>query len=570
MTQTYRTALPWFVTEFFDEMDNNPDDYGPDVWNVRKNVIEKAFREEYLEVDTRLADKYFSLERYFPFRLLPYQHCAIGLWLCVFNKENHTPRWDTLFIMGGRGLGKDGIIAFSSFCLTSPYNPVPNYDVDICANNEEQAVRPVQDIAKNVLESPKTKTDGNKLKSCYKWTKEMVHGKLNGGTIKGRTNNPKGRDGMRSGCVVFNELHQYENYNNINVFRTGLGKTKEPRTLMVTTNGYVIDGVLDNYLERAGNVLSGENPDNGWLPFLFRLNSEEDVKDPSKWIQANPRLKHAPELLQEIRNEFEDYKVDPDKNTSFPTKRMNFRRMNMEQAVTSWENILATNREIPDLTGYECVAGIDFSKTSDWTAVNLHFKVGEERYDINHAFVCIQGDDFAKLNCPHEEWRDQGLITYINSPDISPQIVQDYLQRMSRKYNIKCLAIDFYRWTLLSDFLGKLGFSQQNKNLFMVRPSNIMRVVPKIDSLFRNQHFHWGDNPVLRWATNNTKLIPAKKTYFTDEENVMNGNYLYAKIEPVKRKTDPFMALVASMCVEDRLTDFIPSSNYMDIGALIL
>ena len=36
-------------------------------------------------------------------------------------------------------------------------------------------------------------------------------------TILGRTNNPGGKDGMRSGLVVFNEIHQYQDYKNIEV-----------------------------------------------------------------------------------------------------------------------------------------------------------------------------------------------------------------------------------------------------------------------------------------------------------------------------------------------------------------
>lgn len=55
----------------------------------------------------------------------------------------------------------------------------------------------------------------------YYHTKELIQGRKNKGVVKGRTNNPKGRDGMRSGKVIFNEVHQFENYDNIKVFITG-------------------------------------------------------------------------------------------------------------------------------------------------------------------------------------------------------------------------------------------------------------------------------------------------------------------------------------------------------------
>lgn len=84
----------------------------------------------------------------------------------------------------------------------------------------------------------------------------------------------------------------------------------------------------------------------------------------------------------------------------------------------------------------------------------------------------------------------------------------------------------------------------------MVRPSDIMRVVPVIDSCFVNHLFTWGDAPELRWAANNTKLIRyGRKPGQADDADL--GNFVYGKIEAKSRKTDPFMALVMAMTLED-------------------
>lgn len=44
---------------------------------------------------------------------------------------------------------------------------------------------------------------------------------------------------------------------NIQVFKTGLGKKKNPRTTITTTNGDVRDGPLDRLIARAQNILKG-------------------------------------------------------------------------------------------------------------------------------------------------------------------------------------------------------------------------------------------------------------------------------------------------------------------------
>ena len=116
------------------------------------------------------------------------------------------------------------------------------------------------------------------------------------------------------------------------------------------------------------------------------------------------------------------------------------------------------------------------------------------------------------------------------------------------------MAIDDFRYALLAKYLQNIGFDAKvYKNLKLVRPSDIMKVAPVIDSCFANDYFVWGDNPVLRWATNNTKTIRYGRDAGADK-----GSFVYAKIEARSRKTDPFMALVASMTAEGEIKEYIP------------
>ena len=133
---------------------------------------------------------------------------------------------------------------------------------------------------------------------------------------------PKGKDGLRSGIVIFNEIHQYENYANINVFTTGLGKKKHPRRSYYTTNGDVRDGPLDDLLETSDRILRQGEPGNGLLPFICRLDSKEEVHDPANWPKANPSLPYLPNLLEEIKKEYAEWVRNPAQLPAFMTKRM--------------------------------------------------------------------------------------------------------------------------------------------------------------------------------------------------------------------------------------------------------
>ena len=512
--------------------------------------VRNCFETEDIYTDDEQLERYISLAKYFPFeKVFPWQKFVIGLHCCTYWRDTGLPRWPDLFCMLGRGAGKDGTIAWESVCLMSPYNGIPEYDIDICANNEDQAMRPVRDVIA-AFERPEVM---RKLKKFFYWTKEQVSSLKTRSLMKGRTNSPKGKDGLRSGICIFNEIHQYENYANINVFTTGLGKKKHPRRSYYTTNGDVREGPLDDLLETSEGILRGGEPDNGLLPFICRLNKKEDVYDEANWPMANPSLPYLPNLLEEIRKEFREWVKNPARLPAFMTKRMNIPDGTTETKVTDWENIMITNRALPDLSRWVCTCGIDYSKISDFASVNLHFRDGDQRYDINHSWLCLQSKDIPRLKCPWKEWAEKGYLTLVDDVEIHPAYITDYISQMKKDYDIRHMAIDDFRYALLSDALRGIGFDARTyKNLKLVRPMDIMRVATVIDSCFTNQRFTWGDNPVLRWATNNAKLVRAgRKPGHEDDADL--GNFVYGKIEAKSRKTDPFMALVASMTVEEAL-----------------
>ena len=516
--------------------------------NIIKMVehVERCFNEEDLYVDTEQLKRYLKIGELMYKEVFDWEKFACALLLCTY--KNGKPRWNNALILMGRGAGKDGLIAWFSLCLTSRFNPIKKYDVDICANNEEQAMRPVLDVVE-FLERPETIM---KNKQTFHWTLEKVVGKENKGRIRGHTNSPKGKDGLRSGCVILNEIHQYQDYANVNVFTTGLGKVDHPRYLMFSTNGDVRDGVLDNYLNQAQAVLNEEENDDGWLYMLYSLDTKEEVHDERNWYKANPSLFYKPSLLDETRREYKTWKDNPQTLPAFMTKRMNLPEHASDKSVVDYDYIKGTNKPLVDLFRKPCVAGIDLSRTTDMASVSLLFSINKNRYVINHSWVCTASKDWERIKVKDQfdKWVDMGLLTIVDDIEINPMLIAEYLQEAKQKYNILKIAIDDFRQSIMAYDLNKIGFSKEQKNIKHVRPSDIARVVPVIESVFLNEQFYWGDNPILRWCTNNTKVVSWKARQ-TDGSEM--GNQLYAKIEPKSRKTDAFMSLVAAMTCENEL-----------------
>jgi phage terminase large subunit-like protein len=502
--------------------------------------VRRVLETEDVYTDDTQLDKYLGLARYFPFeQVFPWEAFCLGLHMCTYRRSDGRPRFPDLFMMIGRGAGKDGYIALTGYAAISPYHGVKQYDVDICANSEEQAMQPFKDCW-DVLEDVRYTA---KLKRHFYWNRELIQCVKTGSRLKYRTNNPKGKDGLRSGMVVFNEIHQYPDYANINVFTTGLGKKPHPRRLYATTNGEVRDGPLDDMVALSLSVLEGKAPDLGLLPFICRLDSRAEIDDERCWMKANPSLPYLPDLLEEIRKEYREWKQSPNNTTSFVVKRMNLIEGRADLEVTPWENILAACDPLPDdLMGREGILGIDFALIDDMLSVGLRIPYGGRIVWITHSWLCLQSKDLSRLKIPWREWAEKGLLTLVNAPEIDVEAVAEWIdEHYLGRYHVKMLCIDKFRWPLLLRVMGRRGFSFENGNVKFVRPSDQAMVVPVIASAFTNRLFLWGDNPLMRWATNNVKLV-------SEGVNKSRGNYTYGKIEEKSRKTDPFMALVAA-CV---------------------
>ena len=564
MEKNYKTKLPKDVKTYIDKINSCPNVVNRER-KLLVDLIDDIFANETLIYDEKQIEKYFSYEKYFDFNLFDWEKFVFVLHNCVF-REDGFPRWTLLVLYLGRGAGKNGYLAFEDFCLITPTNGIKNYHIDICATSEDQARTSFDDIYE-ILEHPVNPKFKKVLEKSFTWNKTIITNKETNSNIRFRTNNSKTKDGGRPGKVDFDEYHAYVDYDNIKVFTTGLGKKDAPRRTIATTDGYERGGPLDDLKQNCLDILNRRVPDNGILPFMCKLDDENEVHDKTKWQKANPSLEYKLNLLLEMEQEYLEYSINPINNSSFMVKRMNMPIMPEEQQVTSWENILATAfitedngvkiaRKLPDLTGKRCVAGIDFASLADMASACITFKINGYIYSIKHSWICEKSKDLPRINAPLRDWEKQGLITFVKSAEINPDLISYWLLEQARKYKLTIvkIALDKYRTNQVRNSLANIGFDVDDSTVVKcVRPSDIMLAVGPITTAFNFHKIVWGDDPLIRWACWNACLEPRP-----------NNNYIYGKKEAKSRKTDPFMAFVHSFILIDeaslerKIEDVIP------------
>ena len=503
--------------------------------------VRKCFETEDIYVDEEQAEKYFALEKYFPYRLLAWERFCFVLHNCTYTADGQL-RWPVLLIVVGRGTGKNGYLSFEDFALTTPINGVMHYNIDIFAMSEDNARTSFDEIYE-VLEANKVK-----MKNHFRWTKEEIFNLKTRSKIKFRTSAPRTKDGFRPGKVDFDEVHAYESSSLIDVAVTGLGKEKHPRRTYITSEGDVRDGPLDSYKESADLVLKGEMPDNGWLYFICRCESDEEIGNPDMWIKAIPSINDFPQLKSEMLLELAEWKRDPISNSAFATKRCGRPYGEKEFGLTSWENIMACCGDMPDLSGKSCVCGIDFAQITDFAAAVLLFYVDGRYYAIQHTWICKNSKDLGRIRFPWKNAVKRGEATLVDDVDIDPGLISGWLEEMAKQYNIIAIACDTFRYTALKAALAAIGFlpdlkRRERSRLNLLRlPGDLMKIAPIISTVLEHQQLTFGDVLIMRWYMGNIKRRLDGK-----------GNTLYEKVEQRSRKTDGAMALIMAFTLSERL-----------------
>jgi phage terminase large subunit-like protein len=513
-----------------------------------EHLEEHVLTREDLYFNDDMIEKFIKFTEKWYFPLQSFQK-FIAAFVFLFHKEDDSVFYEQFLIMMARGGGKNGFISALSHFFISPLHGINRYNISIVANSELQAKTSFKEIydvvgANEVLED------------LFYRTKVEISGNDTKSVLQFHTSNASTKDGLRDGAVIYDEIHQYENSDTVNVFSSGLGKVENAREFFIGTDGFVREGFLDKMKERAMNILEGKDLDDPLFPFICKIDDPKEIDTPDNWEKANPmfsepRSSYAKGLFKKVLTQYKQLINNPSNREEFMTKRMNLPEVDLNKTVAAWEDILRTGfeedgktpRSIPDLKHRTCVGGLDFASIKDFAAVGLLFKVGDDYIWKTHSFVRQGFLDKVKLKIDSKvkEWEMDGLLTIVDEPVINIQHIVNWFVKMRELYGVNTIVADTFRLDLVKSALEAEGFTL----LYIRNPKAIHALLaPRVETMFANHNIIFGSNPLMRWYTNNV-YVHIKK----------DGNKEYLKKDEVRRKTDGFQAFIHALWQADNILE---------------
>lgn len=375
----------------------------------------------------------------------------------------------------------------SSVALESLVLGATGGEIYSCAAEKEQA-KIVFGTAKRMVELHPELSD---LLQVYK---DAIYNPKTGSVYRALSSEAFTKEGLSPTFVAFDELHAQPNRELFDVMSLAMGARVEPMLVAITTAGVKVDtegkdSICFSLYEYGKRVVSGEVNDPTFFFAWWEANSEGDYRHPNSWKEANPGFDDivaADDFASAILRTPE---------VEFKTKRLNIWSSTSDAWLPagSWDAI-AEEKEIPN--GNDVVLGFDGSFNGDCTAI-VAVEVNEKPHIIPVAV-------WEKPDEASADWQVPILE------------VEDAIREASRRWQVKEIACDPYRWARTFQVLEDEGLP------VVTFPQTASRMTPAttrfFEAVMNKTISHNADPQLARHIANATLRVDNRGTRLAKEK----------------------------------------------------
>jgi phage terminase large subunit-like protein len=311
--------------------------------------------------------------------------------------------------------------------------------------------------------------------------------------------------------AIIDELHTLPNRELVDVIETSTGARRQPLIVMITTAGWDRNSICYDKWQYAKRVCTGDVPDAEFLPAIWETDRDEDWTDEAVWRKANPNLGVSIKL-DYLRAECEKAKKSPAYENTF--RQLHCQQWT-EQAVrfypmADWDKC-GPRRELDELEGQTCYAGLDLAERRDLAGLTLVFPDDDGAFDV-YCWAWIPMDTAREHektdHVPYRQWEKQGLIELTPGDVIDHRYIAECVIGLCKRFEVAELAYDPSKAAQLITPL------EQDHGIVCVKIPQIFNHLSEPMNvsltLTRTGKLHHGNNPLLRWQAGNVAVQTSK------------------------------------------------------------
>ena len=382
----------------------------------------------------------------------------------------------------------------------------------VCSSNDDNQASIIYDA----IDTMRLLIDPDELDS--KRNQRYIQNKINNSKIFKLSDRTRNKEGRNIDVAFLDESHEMQN----NIIAKSVEQSQslkdEPLFINLTTEGFIIDGYLDDELKKARAIIAGE--DDGIaaervLPWLYSQDSEAEVwQNRATWVKSNPSLGIVKKW------EYLDEQIDTAKNSKADRIFVLCKDFNIKQnSAQSWLNVedydYKSTFDLEQFRGAVCLGAVDLSETTDLTCAKILLMQPEDNTKYIHTMYFIPESKLEDSNdrnagAKYSEWARAGYITITEGNDIDLSAVADWFYSLYTEYNIKLWRCG-YDQKFAKDFLNRMefyGWTKANEEMIMIlqNAQTLSNAIKLLEADFTHQLINYNDNEVDKWCLQNACL----------------------------------------------------------------
>lgn len=324
----------------------------------------------------------------------------------------------------------------------------------------------------------------------------------------------RAKEGHNIDFAVIDEAHELLDDGVVQAIEQSQSTKKNPLLLIITTEGFVNNGFLDQELSRAREILRGEREDKAtlrYLPWLYTADSEKDIwqgdEENRLWMKANPSL-GAIKTHEFLAGQVEQGRYSASKKAFVLAKDFNLKQ-GASQAWLSKENYEYPYPELDweTLRDMRAAGGVDIAETTDLTCARLLVPCEGKMITASHYWipaVKLEHNPDTTAGARYEEWAEKGLITIVDSPYMDPALVADWFWGWHTAYGIYPVAIG-YDQRFARSFTEKCKYYGFEPELIWQNAQTLHPAYKMVEADLK-LHKIYGLNEIDKWCIGNATL----------------------------------------------------------------
>lgn len=336
---------------------------------------------------------------------------------------------------------------------------------------------------------------------------------INGSKVFKLSDRTRNKEGRNIDFAIVDECHEMKTNVIVKSIEQSQSLKPNPKLIMITTEGFVNGGFLDDELVRARAILNGEDDSLSslrYLPWLYTQDSEQEVwQDEKTWMKSNPTLGQV-KRWDYLREQVDNARRSKADRMFTLSKDFNFKVSNSEAWLMG--EMLAYSRgfNIDDFAGSIVLGGVDLAETTDMCSAKILLMKPDDKTKYIHSMYWIperklENADDAAAGAKYAEWARKGLIRIHEGNEVDVSKIADWFVELYKEHNIRLYKCG-YDQRFAKEFIKHMddcGFETEMilQNRWVL--SNPMRLV---EADIRDEYINYNDNPIDKWCLENTSV----------------------------------------------------------------